>query len=97
MSPGPRKPGPPRKGNRNHTSAAAVSDLQALVDQVQALRRRHKAQPSAQSAAELSRLRGRLLEALDLNEDDTAPDQDGIEGTGEFPDGHDELEYADLA
>ena len=60
----------PSKANRNHASAAAVGDLQALVDQVQALRRRHKAQPSAQSAAELSRLRERLLEALDLNEDD---------------------------
>jgi hypothetical protein len=59
---------PPRRSNRNHTSAAAVGDLQSLVDQVQALRRRHKAQPTAESAAELSRLRERLLEALDLDE-----------------------------
>ena len=57
MSPSRKKPGAPREANRNHASPAAVGDLQALVDQVQALRRRHKAQPSAQSAAELSRLR----------------------------------------
>jgi uncharacterized Zn finger protein len=81
MSPSRKKP--PRKANRNHASAAAVGDLQSLVDQVQALRRRHKAQPSAQSAAELSRLRERLLEALDLNEDDSAPDEEGIESTDE--------------
>jgi uncharacterized Zn finger protein len=54
---------------RNHASPAAVGDLQSLVDQVQALRRRHKANPSAQSAAELARLREQLLEALDLDED----------------------------
>jgi uncharacterized Zn finger protein len=95
MSPSPKKPGPPRKANRNLASAAAVGDLQALVDQVQALRRRHKAQPSAQSAAELSRLRERLLEALDLNEDETAPDQDPIESTDAFLEGHDELGYDD--
>jgi uncharacterized Zn finger protein len=93
MSPPRKKPVAARKANRNHTSAAAVGDLQALVDQVQALRRRHKAQPSAQSAAELSRLRERLLEALDLNEDDTAPDHD--ESTDAFLDDHDELGYDD--
>jgi uncharacterized Zn finger protein len=92
----PRKnPGAPRKADRNHTSAAAVGDLQALVDQVQALRRRHKAQPSPHSAAELSRLRQRLLEALDLDEDDTAPDEDGTESADEFLGDHDELEYTD--
>jgi uncharacterized Zn finger protein len=67
-------PGPKR--NRNHASAAAVGDLQGLIDQVQALRRRHKANPSAQSAAELSRLREQLLEALDLDEDDGDEDAD---------------------
>jgi uncharacterized Zn finger protein len=92
MSP-PRK-NPPRKANRNHASAAAVGDLQALVDQVQALRRRHKAQPSAQSAAELSRLRERLLEALDLNEDDGAPDE-GVGSTDQFLDEDDGLGYDD--
>ena len=95
MSPPRKKSGSPRKANRNHASAAAVGDLQALVDQVQALRRRHKAQPSAQSAAELSRLRERLLEALDLNEDDSAPDGEGIESTDEFLDEDDELGYDD--
>ncbi len=93
MSPPRKKPGSPRKANRNHTSAAAVGDLQALVDQVQALRRRHKAQPSAQSAAELSRLRERLLEALDLNEDDTSGGDD-VENAGEFLD-DDDFGYAD--
>jgi uncharacterized Zn finger protein len=92
MSP-PRK-NPPRKANRNHASAAAVGDLQALVDQVQALRRRHKAQPSAQSAAELSRLRERLLEALDLNEDEGAPDE-GVGSTDQFLDEDDELGFDD--
>lgn len=95
MRPPRKKSGSPRKANRNHASAAAVGDLQALVDQVQALRRRHKAQPSAQSAAELSRLRERLLEALDLNEDDSAPDGEGIESTDEFLDEDDELGYDD--
>ncbi len=96
MSPSRKSQGPPRKPNRNHASAAAVGDLQALVDQVQALRRRHKAQPSAQSAAELSHLRQRLLEALDLDEDGTAPDEDGTESDDEFlaEVGH-ELDYND--
>jgi uncharacterized Zn finger protein len=85
MSPFPKKPGTPKKVNRNHTSAAAVGDLQGLVDQVQSLRRRHKAKPSAQSAAELARLRGLLLESLDLNEDDEADDAHE----------DDELDYAD--
>jgi len=95
MSPSRKNPGAPPKANRNHTSAAAVGDLQMLVDQVQALRRRHKTQPSAQSAAELSRLRERLLKALDLDEDDGEPDQEDIESTDEFPGGDDELHYAD--
>ena len=83
MSPPRKKPRPgggvPRQANRNHTSEAAVGDLQALVDQVQALRRRHKAQPSVEFAAELTRLRARLLEALDLDEDDTATDGEDSE------------------
>jgi len=91
MSPSRKKPGSPKRTNRNHTSAAAVGDLQALVDQVQALRRRHKAQPSAQSAAELSRLRARLLEALDLNEDDAAPVEGDTDGPAAFTDDGDEL------
>ena len=95
MNPPRKKPGTPRKANRNHTSAAAVGDLQALVDQVQALRRRHKAQPSAQSAAELSRLRERLLEALDLDEDDTEPERDDMENADESLGGDDELGYDD--
>jgi len=72
MRPPRKKPGAPGQEDRNHASPAAIGDLQALIDQVQALRRRHKAQPSAQGAAELSRLRARLLEALDLDEDDSA-------------------------
>jgi uncharacterized Zn finger protein len=64
---------PPR---RTHSSPAAVGDLQSLVDQVQALRRRHKANPSTQSAAELSRLRAQLLEALDLDEDGDDEEED---------------------
>jgi uncharacterized Zn finger protein len=85
VSPSRKKPVSPPKANRNHASAAAVGDLQALVDQVQALRRRHKAQPSAQSAAELARLRQALLEALDLNEDDSAPEGDDADPATEFP------------
>jgi uncharacterized Zn finger protein len=77
VSPPRRRPGAaPQAGagsatgtNRTLASPAAVGDLQSLVDQVQALRRRHKANPSAQSAAELARLREQLLEALDLDED----------------------------
>ena len=54
MSPPRKKSGSgSRQANRNHASPAAVGDLQSLVDQVQALRRRHKAQPSAEGAAEL--------------------------------------------
>jgi len=70
VSPRPKKPGTVRKANSHLASPAAVGDLQGLIDQVQALRRRHKAHPSAQSAAELSLLRAALLEALDLDEDD---------------------------
>ena len=70
MSPPPKKPGAVRKAKSHLASPAAVGDLQGLIDQVQALRRRHKAHPSAQSAAELSLLRAALLEALDLDEDD---------------------------
>jgi uncharacterized Zn finger protein len=77
VSPPRRRPGAaPQAGagsatgtNRTLASPAAVGDLQSLVDQVQALRRRHKANPSTQSAAELARLREQLLEALDLDED----------------------------
>ena len=73
-----------------------MGDLQALVDQVQALRRQHKAQPSAQTAAELSRLRQRLLEALDLHEDDAAPEEDDSDRPAEFFDEGDEGdEYGD--
>jgi hypothetical protein len=87
VSPPRRKSDAPRRANRNHTSPAAVGDLQGLVDQVQALRRRHKAQPSPQAAAELARLRQQLLEALDLDEDDAATDEDSDAGeAGEFLD-----------
>ena len=57
---------------------------------MQALRRRHKAHPSAQSAAELARLREALLEALDLDEDDDEEeeeeDEDDDDPRGEFSD-----------
>jgi uncharacterized Zn finger protein len=59
-----------RLSGRRDEPSPIVSDLQSIIDQVQALRRRHKAQPSAQSAAELARLRAQLLEALDLDDDD---------------------------
>ena len=95
MSPPRKKPGALGKATRNHTSPAAVGDLQALVDQVQALRRRHKAQPSAQGAAELSRLRDRLLEALDIPEDDAEAARDGIEGSDEFLAGDEEPDDVD--
>jgi uncharacterized Zn finger protein len=94
MSPAKKKPGTPGKANRNHTSIAAVGDLQGLVDQVQALRRRHKSQPSAATAAELSRLRGLLLEALDLDEDDSAPEAEDRD-LREFDDTDDEIPYYD--
>jgi len=90
VSPPRHKPGATRAAGseRNHTSAAAVGDLQGLVDQVQALRRRHKANPSAQSAAELSRLREQLLEALDLDaeDDEEEEEEEDVDGRGEFAD-----------
>jgi uncharacterized Zn finger protein len=95
MSPSRKNPEAPRKANRNHASPAAVGDLQGLVDQVQALRRRHKARPSAQSAAELARLRERLLEALDLNEVEAEADEEGAETDDEFVGGEHELDYVD--
>jgi uncharacterized Zn finger protein len=73
MSPRSKKPAVPERTVRNHTSPAAVGDLQSLVDQVQALRRRHKKQPTAASAAELNRLRGLLLDALELDDDEPPP------------------------
>jgi uncharacterized Zn finger protein len=85
---------PPRKPNGNHATPAAVGDLQSLVDQVQALRRRHKNQPSAETAAELSRLRERLLEAIDLDDDDepaeNEPEFDGEDDGSFFADGMDD-------
>jgi len=66
----------PAPAYRNHASPAAVGDLQGLVDQVQALRRRHKANPSAELATELSRLRAQLLEALDLDADDDEEEEE---------------------
>jgi uncharacterized Zn finger protein len=91
MSPPRRRSGAPRQTPRNYASASAVGDLQGLVDQVQALRRRHKAQPTPQSAAELSALRQRLLEALDLDEDVEATDEEDTDdgdtySRGAFPD-----------
>jgi uncharacterized Zn finger protein len=90
VSPPKKKAGPARGPNRNHVSQAAVGDLQSLVDQVQALRRRHKAQPTAASAAELTRLRGLLLEALDLDED---PADIEVEVSDEFFDEDDEAGF----
>jgi uncharacterized Zn finger protein len=92
MSPPRKKPGAAGTPNRNHASAAAVGDLQGLIDQVQALRRRHKTKPSAQSAAELARLREQLLEALDLDEDD---DEGEGEGEGEDVERPDEFSDED--
>ena len=90
MSPPPKKPGAVRKANSHLASPAAVGDLQGLIDQVQALRRRHKAHPSAQSAAELARLREALLEALDLDEDgdeeEEEEDEEDVDPRGEFSD-----------
>ena len=94
MSPRRKKPVSPPKPTRNLASPAAVGDLQGLVDQVQALRRRHKAQPTAQSATELATLRAALLEALDLNEDETEEEHD-IYNAGPFPDEHPEPDYED--
>ncbi|MGA2304561.1 MAG: SWIM zinc finger family protein [Acidimicrobiales bacterium] len=97
MSPPRQKPGAARKAgtDRNHASAAAVGDLQGLIDQVQALRRRHKANPSAQSAAELSRLREQLLEALDLDDDDEEEEEDDVDAPGEFSDEDSEAAFMD--
>jgi uncharacterized Zn finger protein len=89
VSPPRQKPGATRRANTSRTLASpgAVGDLQGLIDQVQALRRRHKAHPSAQSAAELARLREALLEALDLDEDeDDDEEEEDVEGPGEFSD-----------
>ena len=95
MSPPRQKPGAARKAgtDRNHASAAAVGDLQGLIDQVQALRRRHKANPSAQSAAELSRLREQLPEALDLDDDDE--EEEDVDAPGEFSDEDSEAAFMD--
>jgi len=96
MSPPRKKSGSgSRKANRNHASAAAVGDLQSLVDQVQALRRRHKAQPSAEGAAELIRLRARLLEALDLDEDDSTDEEADGEHVDDVFDTDDEAGFDD--
>jgi uncharacterized Zn finger protein len=97
VSPPRQKPGAARKAgtDRNHASAAAVGDLQGLIDQVQALRRRHKANPSAQSAAELSRLREQLLEALDLDDDDEEEEEDDVDAPGEFSDEDSEAAFMD--
>ena len=95
MSPPRKNPGARPQAERNHASPSAVGDLQSLIDQVQALRRRHKAQPSAQGAAELSRLRARLLEALDLDEDDDAPEGDDSERIDDVFDAGDEAGFDD--
>ena len=94
MSPPRKKPGAVRKANPNLASPAAVGDLQGLIDQVQALRRRHKAHPSAQSAAELVRLREALLEALDLDEDDEEEEED-VDAPGELSDEDSEAAFMD--
>jgi uncharacterized Zn finger protein len=76
VSPPRKRPPASARPSRPLTSVGAVGDLQGLIDQVQALRRRHKASPSAQSAAELARLREALLEALDLDADDDEEEED---------------------
>jgi uncharacterized Zn finger protein len=92
MSPARKKPTAAHEASRNLASPAAVGELQGLIDQVQALRRRHKASPSAQSAAELSRLREALLEALDLDEDDDEEEEEDDEALDEFS--HEDSEAA---
>ena len=95
MSPPRRTPevaGPPG-ANRTLATPAAVGDLQGLIDQVQALRRRHKAHPSAQSAAELARLREALLEALD--QDDDEEEEEEVEDPDEFSDEDSEAAFMD--
>jgi uncharacterized Zn finger protein len=94
----PRKKagGGARKGGRNLASAAAVTDLQSLVDQVQALRRRHQKDPTAASSAELRRLRGMLLEALDLDEGDASTEADEDEEEDEFYDEDDDVYMDDM-
>ena len=62
---------------------------------MQALRRRHKAHPSAQSAAELVRLREALLEALDLDEDDDEEEEDVDDDRREFSDEDSEAAFMD--
>ena len=94
MSPPRNKPGAVRKANPNLASPAAVGDLQGLIDQVQSLRRRHKAHPTAQSAAELVRLREALLEALDLDEDDEEEEED-VDAPGELSDEDAEAAFMD--
>ena len=79
------------KASRNLAAPAAMGELQGLIDQVQALRRRHKTAPSAETAAELSRLREALLEALDLDED---PDPDEEE---EDDDEEDDVPHVELS
>jgi uncharacterized Zn finger protein len=97
VSPPRRTPEVGDKPNADRALAtpAAVGDLQGLIDQVQALRRRHKAHPSAQSAAELVRLREALLEALDLDEDDDEEEEEDDEGPGEFSDEDSEAAFMD--
>jgi uncharacterized Zn finger protein len=86
VSPPRRNPGGAGKASRNLAAPAAMGELQGLIDQVQALRRRHKASPSAESSAELSRLREALLEALDLDEDPD-PDEEEEEDEDDDEDG----------
>jgi uncharacterized Zn finger protein len=92
MSPPRKKPPlrlvttPPQRPHRRRASGESVLDLQTLVDQVQALRRLHKAKPSAATALGLSRLRALLLEALDLDEEDTATAPDDVDDFGDDDD-----------
>jgi uncharacterized Zn finger protein len=95
VSPTPRRPVVNGDAGRSHVAPAAMGELQGLIDQVQALRRRHKTSPSAESSAELARLREALLEALDLDEDpdpEDEPDEDDDDEEVEFA--HEDSEAA---
>jgi uncharacterized Zn finger protein len=94
VSPARKKPVNSRYAAENISSPDPVDDLQSLVDQVQMLRRLHKAQPSAATSAQLSRLRGLLLEALDLD-DEPASAPGNASAASEFEDDHPEPFYDD--
>jgi uncharacterized Zn finger protein len=80
MSPARRRPPTPKgRQPKPSTGGSAKSDLRSLVDQIQALQRR-RSKPTKESAAELQRLRRRLLAALDVADEGDAGDDWGGDG-----------------